>query len=142
MESLGTYRLLVCVLILVISSCASKKDHDHSGLQNADDSTWEQLDSFHMLMAESFHPFRDSANLEPVRSRASAMMAAAGDWASAPLPPKVDNDTMRSRLEKLRDQAATLAQTVKSQDDDTIGEELTRLHDTFHEIEHAWYVED
>ncbi|HEU5145100.1 MAG TPA: hypothetical protein VFT90_00225, partial [Chryseosolibacter sp.] len=133
--------LFYLILMVAIASCAARNSHDHEH-HSADESTWEELDSFHLIMAESFHPFRDSANLEPAKARASALMAAASDWASAPLPEKVNNDTMRSRLEQLREQAATLAQSVKSQDDNAIGEMLTKLHDTFHEIEHAWYEED
>lgn len=142
MESKKTHPLFYFLLMLAISSCASKKDQEHAAQHGIDDGVWEELDSFHMIMAESFHPFRDSANLEPAKARATALMAAASDWASAPLPEKVDHDTMRSRLEQLKEQAATLAQSVKSQDDNTIGEVLTKLHDTFHEIEHAWYEKD
>lgn len=139
MGSKKTRPLFYLLLMLAISSCASKKDHEHTAPHSVDDGIWEEMDSFHMIMAESFHPFRDSANLEPAKARASALMAAASDWASAPLPEKVDHDTMRSRLEQLKEQAATLAQSVKSQDDNTIGEALTKLHDIFHEIEHVWY---
>lgn len=136
------YPLFYGLLMLAIASCASKKDQDHAEHHSTDDSSWEELDSFHMIMAESFHPFRDSANLDPAKARASALMAAASDWALAPLPEKVDNDAMRSRLEQLKEQAAALAQSVKSQDDNAIGEVLTKLHDTFHEIEHSWYERD
>ena len=128
------------LLMLTFASCASKKDQDH-GLHH-DASTWEEMDDFHIIMAESFHPFKDSANLEPARARASTLMTAASDWASAPLPESVNNETMRSRLAQLKEQAATLAESVRSEDDNEIGEQLTKLHDTFHEIEEAWYKRD
>lgn len=142
MESKKTHPLFYLLLMLAVAACASKRDQDRSAQVGSDASTWEEMDNFHMLMAETFHPFRDSANVEPAKARASALMAAASNWASAPLPGKVNNDAMRSRLEQLKEQAAALAQTVKSQDDNAIGEELEALHDTFHEIEHAWYQQD
>lgn len=132
--------LLYVVLIFVAAACASKKDQDHT--HDRDESAWEEMDDFHIIMAESFHPFKDSANLEPAKARASTLMTAANDWASAPLPERVNNDTMRSKLEALKEQATTLAETVKSQDDNAIGEQLTKLHDIFHEIEHTWYEKD
>lgn len=123
-------------LALMVLSCASKKEHDHAGLSGNE---WKAMDSFHVIMAEAFHPFRDSADLEPVKARASALMTAANEWASAPLPERVDNDEMRSRLEALSAQATTLAESVQSQDDNAIGEHLKLLHTTFHRIEEAWY---
>lgn len=132
--------LLSFTLAVIVLSCASKKesDHGHDHVE-AGENEWREMDSFHMIMAESFHPYRDSADLEPARSSASALMTAANEWASAPLPRRVDNDEMRSKLETLKAQATTLAESVQAQDDNAIGEHLKKLHDTFHEIEEAWY---
>lgn len=134
--------LFSAVLLLgtiFVFSCASKKDdsHEHHGYD--DENVWEEMDRFHMIMAESFHPFRDSSNLDPAKARAGALMKAANEWAAASLPDKVDNADVRSKLGKLKSEAATLAESVKSSDDNVIGEQLTRLHHTFHEIEEAWY---
>ena len=128
-----------------IFSCASKKDaardhdHDHRG---GDEGVWKDMDDFHMIMAETFHPYKDSANLEPVKSRASELMTAADQWASAPLPEKVDNAEVRSRLGQLKAQATTLAESVRSENDNVIAEQLNELHDTFHAIQEAWYEQN
>lgn len=130
---------------LIMFSCASKKDatgdheHDHRG---GDESVWKDMDDFHMIMAETFHPYKDSANLEPVKSRASELMTAADEWASAPLPEKVDNAEMRSRLRQLKAQATTLAVSVRSENDNVIAEQLNDLHDTFHAIQEGWYEQN
>jgi hypothetical protein len=128
-------------MTLFILSCASKKDdshgHEHHGAEGED--VWKEMDDFHMIMVETFHPYKDSSNLEPAKARAAELMTAADEWASATLPERVDNADVRSKLEKLKSEAAALAEGVKSADDNVIGEQLTRLHHTFHEIQEAWY---
>jgi hypothetical protein len=66
-------------------------------------------------------------------------MNAANEWMLAPLPAKVDNDEVKSNLEKLKLEATALAETVKTSDDNVIAEQLTQLHDTFHQLQEAWY---
>jgi hypothetical protein len=134
-KSLQTGLLL---LTLLAYACGGKKENAHVHHHERED-VWKEMDAFHLVMQETFHPYKDSSNLEPARSRASELMAAADKWASAPLPARVDNQMMESRLDELRSEAARLAESVKSPDDNAIGERLTELHDTFHEIEEAWY---
>lgn len=100
------------------------------------------MDDFHMIMAETFHPYKDSSDLDPVKRRAAELMSSADQWASSPLPEKVDNAAVRSKLQQLKTEAATLAEQVRSADDNVIGEQLTKLHDTFHELQEAWYGGD
>jgi hypothetical protein len=131
---------LYFVLVVMVLACASKKEEFHDPNVASDDpEVWEEMDAFHMVMAETYHPFKDSANLEPVKLRASELMHAANEWILAPLPPKVDNDEVKSNLEKLKAEAVALAETVKTSDDNVIAEQLTQLHDTFHQLQEAWY---
>lgn len=127
--------------MLFILSCASKKEdgHDHPEEEIANESDWKEMDEFHIIMAETFHPYKDSANLEPVKSRAAELADAASEWASTPLPEKVDNDEVKSKLEQLKSETATLAENVRTADDDVITAQLVKVHDTFHEIQEAWY---
>ena len=135
------FHSILLLLAMIVFSCASKKDdshgHDHHDAEG--ENVWKEMDDFHMIMAESFHPYKDSSNLEPAKARAAELMTAADAWASASLPAKVDNADMRSKLEKLKTEATSLAESVKSADEHVIGEQLTRLHDTYHEIQDAWY---
>jgi len=129
------------LLVLVMFSCASKKDtpdHDHREA-SAEDGEWKEMDAFHLIMAETFHPYKDSANLEPAKTRASELMEAADQWAAGPLPANVDSEEVSSKLKQLKSETATLAESVKSADDNVNAENLTRVHDTFHEIQEAWY---
>ena len=121
----------------LICSCAGKQEiHDHQAAAGDD---WEEMDEFHMIMAETFHPYKDSANLDPAKSRAGELAAAANRWASAELPARVANDEIRSRLERLKADADALAESIRTEDDQTIASRLTEVHDTFHEIQEAWY---
>ena len=92
-----------------------------------------------MVMAESFHPFKDSADLEPAKASAAAMAAAAEKWRSSPLPKKVDNEETKAKLQQLERSAAAFVETATTGDDKVIGESLTKLHDLFHELQEAWY---
>ena len=134
--------LIFLVTALFLFSCASKKDDAHDHHTGEGQNAWKEMDDFHMIMAETFHPYKDSANLEPVKTRAAELMNAADLWASATLPSRVDNETVKSKLLQLKSEAAALAESVKSADDNVIGDQLTKLHDTFHEIQEAWYGEN
>lgn len=133
--------MFYAMIILLVISCGSRKEKD-AELDSPvvkDQSVWKEMDDFHLVMAETFHPFKDSANLEPVKMRAAELVVAANKWVGAPLPEKVDNDQVRSSLGKLKAQAANLAESVKTADDNVISDQLTDLHDTFHELQEMWY---
>jgi len=142
MNSKGPCYPVFIVAFLIVAACENKKeearDHNYNHTGH-DESSWREMDEFHMIMAETFHPYKDSTNLEPVKRRASELMTAASQWASATLPEKVDSEEVRDKLERLRSEAALLAESVRSADDNVIGEQLTQLHDTFHEIQEVWY---
>ena len=130
---------LIKVIVIMISmlslSCGSKKE-DHT---NADSNTWKEMDDFHMVMAETFHPYKDSSDLAPVKSKASELVASADKWSSSPLPEKVNTDEMKEGLQKLKSETEVLADLVQAGGDDAIGSQLKKVHDLFHEIQEMWY---
>ncbi len=136
-----TNAFILIVAAGLVFGCGAKKedDHGHSHEASADDKEWKQMDEFHMVMAETFHPYKDSANLEPVKARASELATSAENWSKSELPEKVDNDEMKEKLERLRTETSTLASTVSGGDDKLIGDQLTKVHDLFHEIQEIWY---
>jgi hypothetical protein len=134
------YILIVYFLSLfIITSCASKKEESHDHAHEEAETDWKEMDAFHLVMAETFHPYKDSSNLEPAKSRATELMTAAEQWASAKLPAKVDNPEMKAKLRQLKSEAEALAENVRTADENVIAEQLTKVHDTFHEIQEAWY---
>jgi hypothetical protein len=140
MQLNGLRILTLAVAVILVAACSSKKEDSQGETSEASDSKeWKEMDDFHMVMAETFHPYKDSANLEPVKSKASELVAAADSWIAAPLPKKMDNDEVKGKLETLKQESQALVQTISAGDDKAIGDQLTKVHDLFHEIQEAWY---
>ena len=136
MVTLRSLCAIACALSIVFSACTSKKD----GANEASaDGEWKPMDDFHMIMAESFHPFRDSADLGPAIANAESMAAAAEKWLNSPIPEKVNNDEVKAKLEELNDQAVSFVTISKAGDQNAIGESLTNMHDLFHSLQEEWY---
>jgi hypothetical protein len=132
---------LMATIILSVS-CSNKKEgsDDHSESSPVSEVDWKEMDDFHMVMAESFHPYKDSANLEPAKQNASALVASAEKWAAAPLPAKFEeDDEIKFKLNQLHQDAVSFVEIVNSGNDKAIGESLTKLHDLFHELQESWY---
>jgi hypothetical protein len=130
--------ILITTLVVSLAAC-TQKEKPHS---EADDNEWPQMDSFHMVMAESFHPFKDSGNLEPVKRLAEEMAQNAERWAADALPEKVNNDAMKALLQQLKADSRTLADKIKNgATDEEIGATLKSLHDSFHSIMESWNSE-
>jgi hypothetical protein len=138
------YYLIVSTLMvfgMAMFGC-SKKDstsEDKHAQETQDEGEWKEMDDFHSLMAESFHPYKDSMNLAPAKLYADSMKTSADQWRNAPLPEKVNNDEVKAKLKGLTEETAAFAEIAKTGDDKTVGEALTKLHDRFHEIQGLWY---
>ncbi|MFZ6009961.1 MAG: hypothetical protein ACOYXT_06380 [Bacteroidota bacterium] len=131
---------IVLAVIVTAFACSGKKEENKpEETASASHEEWKEMDEFHMVMAEAFHPFKDSANLAPVKEKAEELATVAEKWAAAAIPEKVNNDEVKAKLAQLKTDAAALVGTVKAGDDKVIGESLTKLHDLFHEIQEAWY---
>jgi hypothetical protein len=94
------------VLLVLAFACSGKKDgsgkEETDGHHAASGEEWKEMDDFHMIMAESFHPYKDSSNLEPAKQNADAIVASAEKWANAPLPEKFEgDDEIKFKLEQL-----------------------------------------
>ena len=92
-------RLNILVIVLLLASCG-KKSETMSAEESSDE--WPELDSFHMLMSDAFHPYKDSANVAPVKKLAEEMALEAEWWQESKLPGKVNNDGVKDQLEKLK----------------------------------------
>ena len=122
----------VLTLLAFVCACSVKEKH-HEGMKE-----WKELDSFHTIMAKAFHPLKDSGNVAPAKKLAGDLADEAERWAAAALPEQVNNDEMKSDLEKLKTDSRSLADDIaKGASDDIIKEKLTALHDQFHKIMEA-----
>jgi len=119
--------------VIVAFACSTKEKHHHEEMNG-----WKELDSFHKIMAEAFHPLKDSGNLAPAKKLAGDLAAEAERWAAATLPEKVNNDEMKSNLEKLKTDSRSFADEIaKGTSDEVLKAKLTALHDQFHKIMEA-----
>lgn len=133
-----TIRLLIALGFLVAIACSTKQQTAEAPKDGMND--WKEMDSFHLIMAEAFHPYKDSANLAPVKKLAEEMATEADKWASAVLPEKMNNDEVKESLQKLKSDTRALADMIKSDADDAaVGSSLNALHDSFHSIMEAWH---
>lgn len=138
-----TKQLLPFVMLAILATMAACGNKDAKSENTSEvavnNDEWPEMDEFHMLMAESFHPFKDSANIDPAIANAGDLAKAADKWANAPLPERVNNDEVKGYLGELKSSTASFAQLVATTDTTKIGESLTQLHDQFHKLQEAWY---
>jgi len=138
--------IAITVVSLAIAACGHKQhdeghDHDH-GAEAASGGAgdWKEMDSFHMIMAETFHPYKDSSNLEPAKTHAEHLAMEADKWASSTLPEKVNNEETKEQLNKLKTDTRAFADRVKAGAPDAeLATQLTAVHDLFHQIQESWY---
>src|SRR5688572_22367689 len=111
--------ILLITLLAAITSCSEKKTAettpenspaaDSTTAAAADERDWKAMDDFHMVMAETFHPYKDDNNLKPAKEKAKQLEEEASKWASTPLPAKVNNDDMKVRMNSLKEETAKLS---------------------------------
>ena len=123
--------------LVTLFACGGKHDQHHEAM--AQDSIWKGMDEFHFVMAESFHPFKDSSNLEPAKKLADEMDSVAGIWLAAARPEKVNTDVVKERMEKLKADTKLFAAAVNVESDSTLAKSLDDLHNQFHVLQEAWY---
>lgn len=130
--------LLLIVFVVLTWSC--QKTSNESQTEETQAEEWLGMDEFHMVMAESFHPYRDSANLEPAKQYAAELVATVDNWSKNPLPSRVDNEDVRKLMEDLKVQCQQLLDVSALDESDSLGATLTRVHDTFHHLQEKWYT--
>lgn len=132
--------LLVLIFCGMLSCTSKTETTETTESVSTDSDEWKEMDSFHMIMAEAFHPYKDSTNLAPAKKLAEEMAAEAEKWVAAELPEKVNNDQVKENLQKLKADTRALADLIKNgADDAAVGSSLNALHDSFHSIMEAWH---
>jgi len=95
---------------------------------------WKEKDEFHKVMAQTFHPMEDG-NYNPIRERCGELLEKAMAWQKSPIPAGMNKKKITKTLKKLVKETKELNDDIKKGTTDAeIKEELTELHDIFHEI--------
>ncbi len=103
---------------------------------------WAEKDAFHKVMSETFHP-AEEGKLEPIRKRSQEMVDAAIAWKNSTAPAGYEMDKIKKDLKKLVKGAKELNKEIqKNASDNDVKEDLTELHDLFHQITEKCSGED
>ena len=95
---------------------------------------WTEMEAFHQVMSQTFHP-SEEGKLEPIRSRSQEMVNAAISWKNSTAPAGYDKGMVNKSLGKLVKGAKKVNALVKKNaSDKEIKEELSDLHNVFHQI--------
>lgn len=124
-------------LIAVATGCSTGSRSDEQHASGTHD--WAALDEFHVVMAESFHPFADSGNLEPAKRYAAEMAQLAAEWSDSELPEKVNTESMKGLLTRLKRTTSEFREKASTADDAELESSLRTIHDLFHEVQESWY---
>jgi len=109
---------------------AAEKEH------HASSSGWKELDSFHELLAATWHPVGKSNDLKPIRAKASALSDAAQTWAASKYPKACDTKAIRDAVTTVAADSRTIAGMVaKSAGDAEVKGALKELHTRFEVVE-------
>lgn len=130
-------RVVITLVILTVFMAACSRSE--KGAEESESTTWAAMDAYHMVMADAYHPLKDSANLVPAREGSEGLALEAEKWASSELPDRVNNDDMKARLESLKASSRSFADKVKAgATDEELTPALTALHEEFHQIMEIW----
>ena len=95
---------------------------------------WKEKDDFHKVMASTFHPMEDG-NFNPIKEKSQEMYDKAVAWQKSFIPVGYNKKKISKILKKLVKETNDLNKEIKAGTTDTkIKEDLTELHDIFHEI--------
>ena len=103
------------------------EDHARSG--------WKELDAFHLVMMQTWHPASMRNNLIPIRSRAGELSDKAQLWSKSSFPAPCDTPALREAVIKAAEQALALVPLVVSGGDEQVKAALKGVHDTFAIVE-------
>lgn len=105
-----------------------------NNVQGQNKEKWKELDTFHEVMSKTFHP-AEEGKLEPIKSRSQEMLDKAIAWKNSTAPAGYDQDAVKKNLKDLVKGAKKVNKLVqKNAADAEIKEQLSALHDVFHQI--------
>src|SRR6478609_7565400 len=127
------------LILVVLVSCGTKEKKEAKDTESIDDE-WVALDAFHTVMADVYHPLKDSGNLQPIKARSEELAAEADNLADAKLPAKVDTEEVKAMISALQESVHGINDEVKAgAPDEQIKALLEGAHALFHHIQEEWY---
>ena len=96
---------------------------------------WKELNDFHMVMAQTFHPMEES-NFLPIKERSGELLAKAIALQSNKIPQSFSTPEIKKAIDELVIGTTDLHKiNTKKVKDEVLKEKMEKLHDKFHEIQ-------
>ena len=98
---------------------------------------WKALDTYHTVMAASWHPAKDRNDLAPFRARAAELVTAAKALTAEPVPAACGGPARAGNVAAVVRASEEAARMVGARGvtDEQLKAALRRAHDTFHTVE-------
>jgi superoxide dismutase len=104
-------------------------------LKSIEQDTWAELNAFHEVMAETFHPSEDG-DLKPIRARSGEFLEKAEALKNGKIPTSFNTPEIKKSIDDLVKGAAALKKMVlQKASDKVLAKKLGELHDVFHTIQ-------
>lgn len=95
---------------------------------------WAELDAFHKVMSQTFHPAEDG-NMQPIMTRSAELAMSAKTLMKSKVPADLQSKGLKTSMKNLVKQTANLNKMVKKgKPEAEIKTSLFAVHETFHEI--------
>lgn len=119
-------KILSLMLVLLCSAYLS--------FAGSDIDKWPALKAMHGVISQTFHP-SEEGNLVPVKARSKELYSKAQALAKSKVPAEFNNQQVKEAVAALEKEAKKLQTMIAgNENDEDIKQQLTVVHDTFHEI--------
>ena len=135
--------LVVSLSFVALSSASAQHEHPpvkvekdkpaagHSGHSQEHMSGWKELDAYHMVMMQVWHPAKEKGDLAPIRGQAGKLADAADVWARATVPSACDTPDNRANIATIRTESRALVTLAGSGSDADLKAALAAVHERF-----------
>jgi hypothetical protein len=137
--ALKTFIAIFCIAALSATVKAqapkAKPSTAQSSAAKSSATDWKELDDFHQLMAQTFHPVVDAGDFKPIREHSEELFEKARLLSESKIPAQFSTKEMMQTIQELNLDCRRLNAMVKDKaSDEEIRKTLTAAHDTFHKI--------
>jgi hypothetical protein len=98
-------------------------------------SPWKEMNSFHQVMAATWHPASQKGDMAPLKTRAKELLTTAETWAASKppaMPASCSSEPVRAAAAKVvKETKALLALVDSGADDIQLKTALKTVHDAF-----------
>lgn len=116
--------IIIALSFLSISIIASAQDK----------AKWAELDAFHVVMGQTFHP-SEEGNLKPIKTRSAELVETAKKLAASTPPASYNGANIKAALKELVAEAETMNKAVKQKKSDAeLTKQISAVHDAFHKV--------